>query len=311
VDKPRGSCPLSSYSGQIFEAGTYPRELTLYTNLNCAALFGRVPFEETVELAVEFGFGGVAPDMTALLERSPEQIAELRERIRARGLQFGASGISFDPTAAKHEFDDGLKCLEAQARAMEAAGIDRVVRWIKPMSDTRTYRANFELHASRLRAIAEVLRGHGIRLGLEYVGPKTKWSSARFPFIHTLVEARELIDKIGSGNVGLCLDSFHWYTAGENADDIRGLSDQDVVSVDINDAHSGLNRHEQQDLQRELPARTGIINLAEFIGALRDINYSGPIQVEPFNARLREIEPRQAIKETADALKDVLQPLPQ
>lgn len=280
----------------------------MYANLNCPALFGKVPFEEAVELAVEFGFGGVVPDISALMERNPTQIAELTDQIRARGLQFGSTGIPFDPTAAKQEFDDGLQRLATQAKVMEAAGIDRVVRWIRPTSEALTYRANFELHANRLRPIAQILRDHGIRLGLEYVGPKTMWSSERFPFIHTLIETQELIDEIGTENVGLCLDSFHWYTANEKGDDIRQLSDHDVVSVDINDARSGLERDEQQDLQRELPGHTGVINLNEFIAALRDIGYSGPVQAEPFNTRLKQLEPRQAVKETADALAGAVKP---
>ena len=36
-----------------------------------------------------------------------------------------------------------------------------------------TYLENFKLHARRLRAAAEVLKDHGQRLGLEYVGTKT------------------------------------------------------------------------------------------------------------------------------------------
>src|SRR5690606_11914355 len=101
-------------------------------------------------------------------------------------------------------------------------------------------------------------------------------------------------------------DSFHWYTSGETADDIRQLSASQVISVDLNDAPAGLERDEQQDLSRMLPGATGVIDLASFVGALRDIGYAGPVKVEPFNAELRELPVRDAVARTAEALRAVL-----
>ena len=49
--------------------------------------------------------------------------------------------------------------------------------WISPGHNHLTYLANFNQHAARLREVAKVLGDHGVRLGLEYVGPKTSWSS--------------------------------------------------------------------------------------------------------------------------------------
>jgi sugar phosphate isomerase/epimerase len=48
---------------------------------------------------------------------------------------------------------------------------------------------------------------YGLRLGLEYVGPKTSWSRGRFPFIQTMAEMKELIAEIECDNVGFTLDS--------------------------------------------------------------------------------------------------------
>ena len=46
----------------------------------------------------------------------------------------------------------------------------------------------------------------------------------RFPFVHTMAEMKELIAEIGRDNVGLVLDSWHWYTAGETDADMKALS---------------------------------------------------------------------------------------
>ena len=45
-------------------------------------------------------------------------------------------------------------------------------------------------------ALARVLREHGLRLGLEYVGTATSLTSRKYPFIHTLAETRELIEAV-------------------------------------------------------------------------------------------------------------------
>jgi hypothetical protein len=62
---------------------------------------------------------------------------------------------------------------------------------------------NFRQHASRLRQVAEMLADGGIRLGLDYVAPKTSWVSGRYPpFIHTLAEMKGLVAEI---NLSFCV----------------------------------------------------------------------------------------------------------
>jgi sugar phosphate isomerase/epimerase len=163
--------------------------------------------------------------------------------------------------------------------------------------------ANFRQHARRLREVAEVLGNHGLRLGLEYVGPRTSWVSARYPFIHTLAETRELIAEIGRDDVGLVLDSWHWYTAGETASDLRGLANRDVVACDLNDAPRSVPVAEQRDGVRELPCATGVIDLRAFLKALVAIGYDGPVRAEPFNATLRSLPAEAAVAATAHAMK--------
>jgi sugar phosphate isomerase/epimerase len=95
---------------------------------------------------------------------------------------------------------------------------------------------NFRQHASRLRKVAVMLGDGGIRLGLEYVAPKTSWASGRYPFIHTLAEMKDLIAEISVGNIGLVMDSWHWWHAGDTAADLLTLQGRDVIAVNLNDA---------------------------------------------------------------------------
>ena len=152
-------------------------------------------------------------------------------------------------------------------------------------------------------AIAKVLGDHGVRLGLEYVGPKTSWTAMRYPFIHTMAEMRELIAAIDQPGVGLVLDSWHWYTAHETDADLLALKGSEVICCDLNDAPAGIAVDQQKDSVRDLPCATGVIDLKAFLGALVKIGYDGPVRAEPFKAELRRMPADESVRLTAKAMK--------
>jgi sugar phosphate isomerase/epimerase len=187
-------------------------------------------------------------------------------------------------------FQDGFAKLPRLAAGLQRAGAQRVGTWLSPSHDQLTYRENFKVHVSRLREIARVLHDHGLRFGLEYVGTQLLLVGKRYPFVHTMAEARELIADIGSPNLGLVLDTWHWWTAGDAEADILALTNKDVVSVDLNDAPKGIAKEQQKDNERELPAATGVIDIATFVNALVKIGYDGPARPEPFNKALNALD---------------------
>ena len=118
-----------------------------------------------------------------------------------------------------------------------------------------------------------------------------------------MAETKELLAEVGASNVGFVLDSWHWWTSGDTAADIRTLKGQDVIAVDLNDAPSGVALEDQKDNQRELPLTTGVIPIKEFIAALVDIGYDGPARAEPFNTALNALDDAAACAKTIAALK--------
>jgi sugar phosphate isomerase/epimerase len=173
-----------------------------------------------------------------------------------------------------------------------------------PCSDERTYRENFAFYLKRIKPAAEILLHHGIRLGLEYVAPKTLWSSKRYPFIHTMQEMLELCEALGP-NVGLLVDSFHWFCANETADDLKKLSALQIVDAHINNAPT-LAPERQQDLQRTLPDETTTIDLKSYLQALKHIGYDGPVMVEPFSKKLKSMSADKACAATVKSLNAVM-----
>ena len=237
---------------------------------------------------------------------SPAELTDLLADLKAKGLVWAAAGLSVEFRRDDAAFADGLKRLPDVAVALEKAGVTRVGTWLSPGHGTLTYLQHFRQHAQRLREVARVLADHGLSLGLEYVGTFTSRARQRFPFVHNLAETRELIAAIGAGNVGVVLDSWHWWQAGETAEDLLTLSANDIVSVDLNDAPAGVAKDQQQDGRRELPAATGVIEVAAFLKAIAQRGYDGPVRAEPFNQALNALDNEPACAATIEALRKAL-----
>lgn len=273
-----------------------------YTVLSLGRLGLHGTFEQSVALATKYGFEGVDPDAGLFARLSDDDLRKLLDDLKAKNLKLGAAGLPVEFRRSESEFSDGLAKLPDAAKALQRAGVRRVSTWVLPCSNELTYLQNFRQHASRLRACALVLHDHGQQLGLEYCAPRTFWRSQRHSFIHTLSEMKELQVAIGTDNLGVQLDSFHWFNAEETPEDIGTLRGSEIVTVDLNDApHVPLD--EQHDGSRELPAATGVIPVAGFLGALLRIGYDGPIQAEPFNKALAALPVDEACNRTASAIK--------
>lgn len=262
---------------------------TMFTDLGLSALGHPSDLPSALDLAARHGFGGVDPDVAHLRGlSSPAQVQELADDLTSRGLRWGIGGLHVSLTAPPRAFAEQLAALPQVAEVLAAAGVNAVGTWVRPMDDELTYQRNWRLHVGRIALVAGVLDDAGIRLGLEYVGPKTFWSTERFPFVHTLAELRELIADTGAGNVGVILDTYHWYASGETPADLRALTASDIISVDLNDARDDRERDEQQDQDRRLPGTTGVIDLAGFVDVLVELGYDGPVKAEPFLPSLAE-----------------------
>lgn len=258
---------------------------------------------EAIELAARHGFESVGADGGYLATLNQEQMAELKSFLGSKALVFGAAGLPLDFRRDEERFRAGLKTLPQFAAGLQRAGVNRVATWLTPCDDQLTYMQNFRQHTLRLREAAKALQDYSVRLGLEYVGPKTSWASRRYPFIHTLAEMKDLVGEINVPSVGYILDSWHWWHAGDTAADVRSLKANDVIAVDLNDAPAGIPKDQQVDGRRELPCATGVIDVGAFLNALNHIGYDGPVRAEPFNQAVRQMTKDDACEAAAIALK--------
>jgi len=279
------------------------RTIKMTVNLSCGRIGVSAGQEEAIALAKAYGFQSVDPVAGYLAKLEDSALATLRDRMKADGIVWAAGDAPVNFRNDDAAFREGMKRLPDVAKALQRAGVDRVGTWLMFGNDELTYKQYGSLMTKRLREMADVLGDHGLRFGLEYVGTWSAWSSVKHPWVHTMAETLELIEDIGRPNVGLVLDSWHWYHAQESADDINALKNEQVVVVDLNDGSAGLDRKAMQDTTRELPAATGVIDVGAFLTALADIGFDGPVRAEPFSAALNAMDNEDAVAATAAAMK--------
>jgi sugar phosphate isomerase/epimerase len=299
-----GSLPLIAVSAAaaLGRANDRPNtKMKIY--LSCGAIGVQATMAQALEYAAQYGFEAIEADAGWLAAAPPADVARFHERMQQRGIVWAQAGLPVEFKKSEEEFQAGLKALPATAAALERAGVTRVGTWILPYHPTLTYRENFKIHSQRLGQVAGVLGDHGCRLGIEFVAPKTLWTSSRYAFIHSMPEMKELIAEMGRPNVGFVLDSWHWYTSGGTLEDLRTLANKDIVSIDLNDAPLNVPPDQQQDWKRELPCATGVIDLKGFLNTLNALGCDAPVRCEPFNAALRAMPPDEALRTTIAAMR--------
>ena len=277
----------------------------MFKNLNTGAIGIRdISLTETIELAAATGFAGIdfnIREAAALVTaHGINYVSDLFDRHNVLPGQWGL------PVAWNQErWQEDLAELPRLAALGATLGCTRTATWCPSWSDSRDFAENYQWHIARYRPIAEILADHGCSLGIEFLGPQHLWASHPYRFISSMGEMLALAHDLGTGNVGLLLDAYHLYTAGDPVDALHTLTPGDVIVVHINDAPAGIARQSQADLVRCLPLETGVIDLPTFMRKLAALNYGGPVTTEPFSARLNAVaaeNPVAAAREVSEAM---------
>lgn len=278
------------------------KKVKFYKNLGHGHIGVRANQQQALDIAVKYGFDSITPSLGEFQNKTTSEIREWLETMKDKGIRYGAAGLPVEFRRDENRFKADLAKLPKQSGVLRQLGIKRMATWITPGHRELTYMQNFNQLKRRFREVTDVLKDYDIRLGLEFVGPRTSRARSRFPFICTQIGMMELVDAIGTGNVGLLMDSWHWYTSHGTVEELLQLSNKDIVHVHVNDAPKGIPVDQQMDNRRALPVTTGVIDMKGFINALVKIGYDGPVECEPFDQELRKMEDDAALQKTIASL---------
>ncbi|MEA3225619.1 MAG: sugar phosphate isomerase/epimerase family protein [Planctomycetota bacterium] len=290
------------FAGPFAEAARAKSKVKFYKNLGGGHIGVKANQRQALEYAVKYGFDSITPSLGEFEDKSAAEIGEWVATMKEKGIRYGASGLPVEFRRDQDRFEKDLTQLPKRARVLRQMGVTRTATWIMPGHRQLTYLQHFEMLKSRFRKVAKVFKDNDISLGLEFVGPRTSRARNRFPFISTQTEIMELVEAIGTGNMGLLLDSWHWYTSHGTLEELLQLSNKNVIHVHVNDAPSGIDVDKQMDNRRQLPVTSGVIDMKGFVNALVKIGYDGPVECEPFDQELRKMDDDEALKKTINSL---------
>jgi sugar phosphate isomerase/epimerase len=275
----------------------------MFRSLSPGAIGIQASLTEGMELAKAAGFQGLDINIGEVAKLVEEESADyVKKLFDDADLKMGAWGLPVNWRGDESELRQGLENLRRLAKVAQSVGCNRLSTWILSFSEDKPFKENFDFHVQRFRPIGEVLSEYGCQLGLEFLGPKTIRAGHKYEFIYTMEGMLELCDAIGTDNMGLLLDAWHWYTAHGTLDELKKLTADQVVHVHINDAPKGIPIDEQIDNIRRLPGETGVIDLVGFLKCLDSIGYEGPVTPEPFSDKIKGLSPLEAAKLTAQGL---------
>lgn len=148
-----------------------------------------------------------------------------------------------------------------------------------------------------LNGLAAIAEQHKIALAFEFLG-QTDCS------VQTLDLAVEIVHETARQDIGLVIDSFHFYAGGSTIEMIESLDPGRLFIFHINDAED-LPRDQLQDSHRLLPGQ-GILPLREMITAFRRIGYDRVTSVEIFRPEYWERDPYKLARQAYEATQRLL-----
>ena len=139
---------------------------------------------------------------------------------------------------------------------------------------------------------------HGLLVHLEWLA----WSK-----VPDLATAWEVVRLADAANGGLNIDTWHCARTGTTPEDLRALPADRVLAIQLDDAplQAEENLIEATLHDRLLPGE-GELDLAGYVGALRDIGVLAPVGVEVFSDELHCRGASAAARAAADATRAVL-----
>ena len=151
---------------------------------------------------------------------------------------------------------------------------------------------------ARLRTLSEQARSYPVDLAFEFLG----FGSCS---VNTLALAHEIITQTHRKNIGLVLDTFHFFAGGSSLKTISELNPKKIFIVHINDAPARPARARLQDKHRLYPG-DGVIPLKKICRELQGIGYHRLASIELFNPKYWKQPPARVAKTAFQKCKKTL-----
>jgi 2-keto-myo-inositol isomerase len=191
------------------------------------------------------------------------------------------------------------RCHELCVRA-DALGCDKIV--VVPSPTPKGGASWDEIKAESvcvLHDLAGIAAPFGVQLAYEFLG--FGWCS-----VHTLAQCREIVQAVNRPNVGLVIDTCHFYAGGSELSSIEDVDPQKLFILHINDVEDR-PLETIEDAHRLLPGE-GVIPLGDILPRLKKIGFDGLCSIELFRPEYWERDPAELATAARAATMKVLEP---
>jgi sugar phosphate isomerase/epimerase len=261
-----------------------------------------LPLEERAALAQRNGYQGLDFSLGDIQSiGSPDAVKTILDRHNLEPSTIGGV-LGAQVTVPEEEWAPALAQVREKAQQAAAVGGTRTGTVLPHRAEVPKDQL-WPLVVKRIKQLDEALDGTSVRLGMEFLGVKTLRLERPHVFVGSMADFNTMLDEAGAKNVGITLDSYHWYSAEDSLDTIRQTPASRIVLLHVNDAKD-LPRDQLMDQDRLLPGE-GVIPLADWLKAIDSTGFDGFIALEVLGPRLADVN----AEERAKLGKDTIAPL--
>jgi 2-keto-myo-inositol isomerase len=164
----------------------------------------------------------------------------------------------------------------------QAVGCGKIVVVPSPTPEGMGWDQIKDVSVRVLRELAELAAPYGVQLAFEFLG--FSWCSVR-----TLGQCWEIVREANRSNVGLVIDTCHFYAGGSALNSIDSVDPQKIHIFHINDVEER-PLETIEDAHRLLPGE-GVIPLDDILARLQGIGFDGLCSIELFRPAYWERDP--------------------
>ena len=148
-----------------------------------------------------------------------------------------------------------------------------------------------------LNELGDIAEKHNVSLAFEFLG-QTDCS------VQTLDFCKEIVEKVNRKDIGLVIDTFHFYAGNSTFKAIETLDPEKLFIFHINDAEN-LPKEDLTDAHRLYPG-LGILPIKEIKERFDKIGYDRMVSIEIFRPEYWDADPFEVARLAKDATEKVL-----
>ena len=194
------------------------------------------------------------------------------------------NSIEFITFRPPEEYQDIKTRCQQLCKLAQALGCDKIVVVPSPRPEGTGWEEIKDESVRVLRELSEMAAPYDVQLAFEFLG--FPWCSVR-----TLNQCWEIVTETNRSNVGLVIDTCHFFAGGSELGTIEEIDPQKIFIFHINDVEERpLDTIE--DAHRLLPGE-GVIPLNDILVRLKQIGFDGLCSVELFRPEYWERDPEE------------------